>query len=73
LAAAVGNTVLAEASAISFQSTNDNGTANNCMHRRSTLGGSALSGASGNMGVNIASGGSNAQNNALSIAASVAR
>jgi hypothetical protein len=71
LAVAVGDANLAEASAVSFQSSDNNGVLNNCMHKTADLTGNALSNASGNIGANVAAGSSNAQSNALAVTASL--
>jgi hypothetical protein len=71
LAVAVGDANLAEASAISFQTSNNNGVLNNCMHKHADIDGNALANASGNIGANVAAGSSNAQSNALAVTASL--
>ncbi|MGH8128610.1 MAG: hypothetical protein ACRETC_09670 [Gammaproteobacteria bacterium] len=71
LAVAVGDANLAEASAISFQSSDNNGVLNNCMHKTADITGNALANASGNIGANVAAGSSNAQSNALAVTASL--
>lgn len=72
LAAAVGNASLANASAISYQSTGgQNSVSNTYVIETASLGGNALQNASGNIGVNIASGTNNAQSNSLAITASL--
>lgn len=72
LAAAVGNASLANASAISYQSTGgQNSVSNTFVINTASLGGNALQNASGNIGVNIAAGTNNAQSNSLAITASL--
>ncbi|HKJ77651.1 MAG TPA: hypothetical protein VKA64_10655 [Gammaproteobacteria bacterium] len=67
LAASDAEFVFADAETFSTQDTEDNLTLNHASSNRSVVGGSALSGASGNIGVNVASGNNNQQQNSLAV------
>jgi hypothetical protein len=72
LAAAVGKASMAEASAITVQTVVGNDPNNRgCYDPNATLGGGALAGAAGNIGVNVSAGNNNAQSNSLALSASV--